>query len=188
MSDPLTLHARALDGFGRRVHAVRPGQWHDATPCTDWDVRDLVAHLVGEQRWVPPLLAGQTMADVGDRFAGDVLGDDPARSWDDAAAGARGAFAEPGALGGTVALSYGEADAEHYLFEMIADLVVHAWDLVRGIDGDESLDPQLVRVVYGRTQPHADALAASGLFDPPVAVDADADEQTKLLALFGRRP
>jgi uncharacterized protein (TIGR03086 family) len=64
---------------------------------------------------------------------------------------------------------------------------VHAWDLARGIGGDESLDPQLVRVVYGRTQPHADALAASGLFEPPVPVDADADEQTKLLALFGRQ-
>jgi uncharacterized protein (TIGR03086 family) len=187
VSDPLTLHPRALDGFGRRVRAIAPDQWGNPTPCTEWNVRDLVAHLVSEQRWAPPLLAGQTPADVGDRFTGDVLGENPARAWDEAAAGSRKAFAEKGALQRTVTVSYGETSAEHYLFEMIADLVVHAWDLARGIGGEEALDPELVRVVHGRTAPHADQLAASGLFDPPIPVEAGADEQTKLLALFGRR-
>jgi hypothetical protein len=30
-------------------------------------------------------------------------------------------------------------------------------------------------------------LAASGMFDPPADVPPDADEQTRMLALFGRR-
>jgi hypothetical protein len=45
----------------------------------------------------------------------------------------------------------------------------------------------MVEFVYKAAEPMADMLAASGLFDPPVEVDADADPQTKLLALFGRR-
>ena len=31
-------------------------QWHDPTPCTDWDVRTLVNHVTVEQLWVPPLV------------------------------------------------------------------------------------------------------------------------------------
>ena len=41
---------------------------------TAMDVRALVIHIVNEMLWVPPLMAGQTTADVGDRFDGDVLG------------------------------------------------------------------------------------------------------------------
>lgn len=188
MSDLLELHQRALDGFGRLVHQIRPDQWHDSTPCTEWDVRTLVNHLVNEQEWVPPLVEGQTVEQVGDRFEGDQLGDDPATAWDRAAAQAHQALAEPGALSRTVHLSYGDSPAESYAWEMVSDAVVHSWDLARGIGADDHLDPELVDVVLKRTQPHADSLAASGYFAPQVPVPEDADPQTKLIALFGRQP
>ena len=186
--DLLALHQRALDEFARRVHAVKPDQWHCSTPCAEWEVRHLVNHLVVEQLWVPPLLAGQTIAEVGDAFAGDRLGDDPVGAWDRAAAAARAAFAADDALARTVHLSYGDRPALEYLQEMIFDLVVHAWDLARGIDGDEHLPEDLVDAVYSRVDPDAGALTASGLFAEPVAVDESADEQARLIALTGRRP
>ncbi|MDQ1697402.1 MAG: hypothetical protein QOJ03_2755, partial [Frankiaceae bacterium] len=51
----------------------------------------------------------------------------------------------------------------------------------------DTLDRDLVDWVYAEAAPNAEMLAASGLFDPPVDVPADADAQTKTLALFGRR-
>jgi uncharacterized protein (TIGR03086 family) len=187
MDEVLDLHRRALEEFGRRVHAVRPDQWTCPTPCRDWEVRMLVNHLVVEQLWVPPLLDGRTVAEVGDRLAGDQLGDDPVRRWDEAAAAAQAALEADGALGRTVHLSYGDRPAHEYARELVFDLVVHAWDLARATDGDEKIDPSLVEAVYGRIEPDAD-LSGTGMYDPPVPVPPDADEQTRLIAATGRRP
>jgi len=41
------LHRRALDETARLVDAVRPDQMGLPTPCSDWDVQALLAHLVG---------------------------------------------------------------------------------------------------------------------------------------------
>ena len=42
-----------------------------------WTVRDLANHVTNENLWTVPLIKGSTMDEVGDRFDGDVLGDDP---------------------------------------------------------------------------------------------------------------
>jgi uncharacterized protein (TIGR03086 family) len=186
MSELQALFRRAVDGFGRHVHAVAAGQWHNATPCDDWDVRVLVNHVAVEQLWVPPLAAGSAVADVGTRLDGDQLGDDPVASWDAAVEASLRAFEAPGALDGTVALSSGERPMSEYCWEMTTDALIHSWDLARGIGADESLDPELSQLVYERTLPIAERLQESGMFKPPVPVPDDAPLQTKLLALFGR--
>lgn len=81
------LHRRSIEEFGKRIEAVGDDQWELPTPCSDWDVRTLVNHIVAENLWTPPLMEGQTIADVGDRFDGDVLGADPKRAWRDSATG-----------------------------------------------------------------------------------------------------
>jgi uncharacterized protein (TIGR03086 family) len=183
----LRLHAEALASFGRRVRAVRADQWGATTPCTEWTVRDLVNHLTVEQLWVPPLLDGATLDQVGDRFDGDQLGDDPVGSWRRAATAAREAFTRPGALDRTVHLSLGPTSAVEYCGQMTMDAAVHTWDLARATSGDTRLAPELVAFSRREIEPYADALPASGMFDPPVNVPDDADEQTKLLAMLGRR-
>lgn len=186
MPDPQEGFARAVAGFSRVVHAIGVDQWSDPTPCTDWDVRELVRHLTVEQLWAPPLLSGATVADVGDRFDGDVLGDDPVTHWDQAAAASVAAFAASDIAHGVVSLSRGPTPAGQYLGEMTADAVIHTWDLARAVGADETLDAELVAAVYEQFAPHVELLAASGLFDPPVPVPDDAPLQTRLLALTGR--
>jgi uncharacterized protein (TIGR03086 family) len=187
MSELQELFRRAVDGFGRRVHAVAAHQWHDATPCDDWDVRVLVNHVAVEQLWVPPLASGSTVADIGDRLDGDRLGDDPLAAWDAAVEASLRAFEAPGALDGTVLLSSGERPMSEYCWEMTTDALIHSWDLARGIGADEALDPEVSQLVYDRTRPMAEQLQETGMFKPPVPVPDDAPLPTKLLALFGRR-
>ena len=186
MSDLRERFGRATGHFGELVHQTKDDQWGDQTPCTDWDVRTLVNHLVYEARWAVPLLEGQTIAEVGDRFEGDLLGDDPAAAYDDAVTAASAAVSAVD-LDRIVHLSFGDLPAADYLTQLTSDFVVHAWDLARGIGADERLDPDMVRFVYDAAEPMAEMLAASGMFGERIPVADSADPRTKLLALFGRR-
>ncbi|MFF4919666.1 MULTISPECIES: TIGR03086 family metal-binding protein [unclassified Kitasatospora] len=181
-----TPYPEALDAFGERVRLITPEQWDSPTPCSDWSVRDLVNHLTGEQLWVPELLMGATVGEVGERFDGDVLGDDPVTAWTDAAAAAREAWAVPGATELTVHLSFGDTSGQYYLDQLTTDLVIHSWDLAEGIGRHTRLPDGLVGFALGEFAGYGD-LSGSGLFDPPLPVPEDADPQTRLLALTGRR-
>ncbi len=182
----LELFQRAQAQFTDRVDAVEPGQWEDEA-LPGWTVADLVAHLISEQLWAVPLLAGEPYAEG--RFpddTGDLLGGDPLTGWETAADGALTAFAEDGALRRTVHLQRGPTPAGQYILEMAADLTVHAWDLARATGGDTELAGELVTaaLILGEQLPE-DGLP--GFFDPPLDVSASARPQTRLLARFGRK-
>jgi len=178
---------RALDGFGERLQQTRDDQWGQPTPCTEWDVRALSNHVIGEVRWIPPLLAGKTIADVGGALEGDLLGEDPKGAWDTAAAETLAAIQEPGVLSRTVHLSYGDRSAQEYIDEVAVDLLIHSWDLARGVGADEHLDPELVEYAMPAfSSPGMEGAREAGYFGAIVQVPDDADPQTKLLGLTGR--
>lgn len=174
--------------FDRRVRKIAPDQWTLGTPCREWSVRDLVGHLVYEQLWAPELLAGCTAKQVGDRFDHDNLGDDPLVSWVVAAAAAREAWLGTHALAKTVHVSSGTLAAEEYCWQMTTDLAVHTWDLARSIGADERIDPELASTVLAYVERNIDEWSDSPLFDTSVPVAADADAQTRLIGLLGRKP
>ena len=138
-----TLYHRTVECWADRVNAVGPDQWDDPTPCRDWTVRDLVNHVVGEDRWTVPLVEGRTIADVGTTLDGDLLGDDPVGSALDAARQATTLVAEKLPEGGQVHLSYGDAPIGDYVHELAADHLLHSWDLAVATGGNAQLDPHV---------------------------------------------
>ena len=186
--DLIDLYRRSVAGFTDRVRQVRPDQWSAPTPCTDWDVRALVNHVVFEERWIRPLLAGATVEEVGDRFDGDLLGADPAGAAAGAADDADAAVTGPGALDRTVHLSFGDFPAADYLRQMLADHLVHAWDLAAAIGADRTLHPEAVAECARWFAGVEDAYRSGGAIGPRVAVPPDASEQDRLIAGFGRDP
>jgi len=181
------IYRRAVEEFGRRVEGVEDDQWSNTTPCTDWDVRDLVNHVISEDKWVVPLLAGQTIEEVGDRYDGDLLGDDPQGSWKETRSDVIEATSDDAVLGRTVSLSRGPTSADIYLKEVAADNVIHAWDLAMGTAGDSSMDPELAEFAYEFYKPQAELWRQFGAFGAEVPVSMDADRPTKLLGMVGRR-
>ncbi|GAA4832916.1 TIGR03086 family metal-binding protein [Actinomycetospora corticicola] len=184
MSDARRLISAAMDRFGARVHAVSADRWSSPTPCAEWSVRDLVAHMVFEHRWAPHVLAGEAMDEVGERYDGDLVGDDPVRGWDEAARLSRPAWCDSAAQ---VHTSFGWLAVEEYAVQMLVDLTVHEWDLARGAGLHEHLDPEAVEEALAYISSDPIMLTGPGLFASVVEPRSD-DPQDRLLALVGRRP
>lgn len=185
MTDLVALLHTGTAQFGARVHRV--ANWSGPTPCSEWDVNALVDHLIDEHLWLPPLLAGHDLDAAGKIVESQKhsLAGDRVAAWDAAALASGRAIDEPGVLDREVALSRGRTPASEYLSEMIADAVIHSWDLGRAIDMRDPLPPELVEF----TLPLAEQFAGSEpYFRPPVDAPADATPEERLIALSGRDP
>jgi uncharacterized protein (TIGR03086 family) len=86
-----------------------------------------------------------------------------------------------------VHVSFGDIPGRDYISQVLSDHVVHSWDLARGIGGDDTLNSELVEFVYAYLEPQAEAWRSAGAFGAKVEVPDEADLQTKLLALTGRK-
>jgi uncharacterized protein (TIGR03086 family) len=176
------------DAFGSRLERVPSDAWARTTRCCpDWTIHDLVNHVLNETMWIPPLLRGETIAEVGERFDGDLISGDAPGAWRRASGEVIEAMAEPGTLDRTVELSSGPTTGEKYVAEVLSDQIIHTWDLATSIDADPVLDPTLVTFARETLEPLAEMWRQAGALGPPVEVADDADEQTRLLALLGRR-
>jgi len=179
--DWVQLQHRAHQEFATRIAAVE--NWDGPTPDTDWTVRDLVAHVVEEQQWVPHLLAGRSLEQA--RASIDGLRDDLAGEWALYSLAAISAW-QSTPRDAHVQLSYDTVTVDEYLREQVADVTIHTWDLARAVGTDEALDDELVRAVWTVFEPQKETLEASGLFASPVPVADDASLQSRLLAITGR--
>jgi uncharacterized protein (TIGR03086 family) len=182
--DLANLHRRTVESWTRNVGAIRPDQWDQPTPCADWDVRALVNHVVGEDRWTVPLMRGATIAEVGTSLDGDLLGEQPAQAADNAAKEAVAVVAETLPAGGKVHLSYGDEEAAEYLNQLVTDHLIHGWDLAAAIGADRTLDPELMQYVANWFVDKEEMYRAGGVIAE--RVDGD-DPQSRLLGQFGRR-
>lgn len=180
------VHSEALDETRRRVSATAGDQLGLSTPCEDWTVGELLNHIVAGNLWAAELAAGKTIAEVGDRLDGDVLGDDFLSAYDQSAKVASDVFAAPGAMEAMCAVSYGPVPGSVYCGHRVLDVVIHGWDLAIATGQDGAIPASLVNACQEILEPQLEALQASGAFGEAVRVGADADPQTRLLALLGR--
>jgi uncharacterized protein (TIGR03086 family) len=184
--DLSTLHRTTIDGWRDLVGRIDADQWGLPTPCEDWSVRDLVNHVTGEDLWTVPLVDGSTIEAVGDRFDGDVLGDDPVTTAQDAADAARASVELRLPGGGSVHLSYGDERLEEYVFQLAADHLVHGWDLAVAIGAPSRLDADAVAAVADWFAEREEMYRGGGAIGPRTGTYDD--PQDDLVSRFGRDP
>lgn len=185
----------ALDASAERivelVGRVGPEQWDNPTPCTEWNVRTLVGHLIVGMQGYCDLLKGASAAEYLSMFERQsvAVGTDPVAACESAVRSARAASVQPGALERTVHHLIGDIPGSRLLGMRIADSVVHPWDLATAIGAAPGLDEQLVELVYGYYAPRAQsgALYATGWFAAPTRpLPEDATPLQRLVHLVGR--
>jgi uncharacterized protein (TIGR03086 family) len=183
------LHRRSVEGFAALLDALDGTSWAGPTPCPDWDVRALVNHIVYEDLWTVPLMEGATIEEVGDRFEGDLLGDDPVTAARAACETATMATASGVVAGRTVHLSFGDTPAEEYAYQLAADHVIHGWDLAAALGADRTIDPELVAALIPWFAEREELFRAAGAIgDRPGDPGATDDPQAQLLLAYGRDP
>jgi uncharacterized protein (TIGR03086 family) len=181
------LYIKAMTVSSRVLDAVRPEQWQSPTPCTEWSVRDVANHIIGENLWAAELLKGRTIAEVGNRLDGDLAGEDPAAAYRASVRAATSACAAPGAMNATCHLSFGDYSGSDYAGQLLLDTVVHGWDVAKATGQATSLDPELVDACLPIAQQLTNQFRSAGVFGEDLPVSPDADAQSRLLATMGRK-
>lgn len=174
----------AVEEFGRRLAAVEPDQWAASTPCDEWDVQYLVAHVVGGNRFTCSILGGSTFADaIAEVMSAPQLGTDPLAAWSSTAVAQAAAFQQPAALETSVDHPVGQIAGSDLLGFRTFDITLHAWDLARAIGADTRLPDELVAHVLGIVGAGLPGMGFGFVAAPPAA---DAEPQARLLGLTGR--
>lgn len=183
--NPKQLYLYAIDEATRVVEVVQADMFELPTPDTEWSVYDLLQHMVYELAWTADVVAGKTIAEVGDKYEGNLLDGTPLQAWRHYGALTREAV-ELCDERATAHLSYTNKPVGDYLLEAGNDELVHAWDLGQAISVPVVFDEQVAQILYKQALNRQAELVKSGLFAPPLPVGDDANTQTKLLALLGR--
>jgi uncharacterized protein (TIGR03086 family) len=172
------------------IDRIAPEQLALAAPA-EWSrkenptLRDILASHIYDEAWVPDVLAGRTIEEVGDRYAGDLLGADPIASYDRVNDAATAAVGAPLDLDAVAHLSYGDFPVREYLVHIAIYRAFQAWQIARLLGIEYSLPPELVEGLWEHVGPQVDAFREMGVFPPEIEVPADADSQTRLLARVG---
>ncbi len=187
---PLGELSSTLDSFRARLDQLETDQWDLPTPCTEWDVAELVRHVIAGNVMVTAIVRGADHAAVVSMLDDYVLTADARDEFDQSSASMLAAFGEPGALDRTVAHAVGEIPGVQLPRFRTGDVLVHTWDLARAAGMDEQLHPGIVRSIWADVEPMAPTLGMVGSFGagPSGALGPDAPAQELLLDAFGRRP
>jgi uncharacterized protein (TIGR03086 family) len=181
----IDFFVRSSASFGEQLREVDDDEWFAPTPCADWDVRMVVAHVVVGDAQLPLLVNGEKVELV-EVFDPSVLGINPLAAWRGTALAAIRAFARPGALGERYAHPMGHITGRRIIGFRITDSLVHAWDIARARHVDVLLDPEIAEYCLDFWLPLASGLPSSGYFAPAVMPPDDADPGLRLLSLLGR--
>ena len=159
-------------------------------PGTDQPVplRQAINHYAYDNAWVPDMLAGWTMDEVGrDRYDGDLLGDDPAgaiRRISAAAGAAALRTADPGLV---VHCSYGDCPVPDYFWQLNIARSLTAHDVAVHIGLPYQLSEQLCKAMYEGTQPTVFIWRSFGVYREPVPAPEGGSWRERFLGLTGRR-
>jgi uncharacterized protein (TIGR03086 family) len=187
--DGTELYQASLAQATAVVKQVRFDHFANGTPDAEWNVRDLLGHMIYELTWLPDILAGLTTDEVGTKYDIDLIGNDDidlSENWQAAADRADLALADidPDEI---AHLSSGDVTIDDYLMQAASEQLIRAWDLGKSIGVPVKFDSQLASIIYEHSESSKQKLRETGLFAAEVEVVGDVDIQTRLLALFGRR-
>src|SRR5829696_1656619 len=153
--------------FERFLRRVSDNQWDLPTPCAEWNVRDVVNHVVVGGNYFVALLEGCSKEE-GEALllAPDAVQPDPVSAFVAQRPRFRAVYAAPGALERIGHHTIADMTGAQLLAGRIMDLALHAWDIADATGDDDELDPRLVEVALKIYRSYGQGLMANGQAAP----------------------
>jgi len=182
----LAVLSRVSSDFEILCRSIGEEQWSLPTPCTEWNLEDLVDHVTGGNRFTILVLNGAT--------AEDAMAE-TAKSFDESheprAAALESinaqllAFDNPDVLDRLCNHVAGELIGREVLRIRLHELIVHTWDIAEAVNPPASI--RAVYVAWSLAEITNPTSNTSELFALDTSALKGERSETALLAAFGRR-
>lgn len=183
---PIDDLTAVIDTTGDLIATVRPDQWAAPTPCPEWSVRDLVAHLVAGHRLFAGILRGEPVL-TPDALEPKDIGDDPAGAYREAGKDLLVAFGAPGVLARVVEVPVGPVPGVVAARLRAVEDLVHGWDLATATGRRARFPDEVAERALEFSRAKLDDVPPDhSPFAPPRPVAGDAPPLDRLVALLGR--
>jgi uncharacterized protein (TIGR03086 family) len=173
------------------IALVGPEQLDAPTPCTDYDVRSLLAHVVGGcERWA---LLGEGGGGLALKPMVSGVPDDAwTAAYDEASGRVVKAWASDERMAAEGAVPWGSAPGSVALSGYVLETVTHSWDLARALGGGAAvgLDEELAEFAFAFARKGVPAERRGGRapFAEVREVAQDASVYDRLAGWLGREP
>jgi uncharacterized protein (TIGR03086 family) len=174
--DLLDLFERGTEWTASKIPGAAD-QLDSKTPCEDWQVRDLLNHMIDSQQFFAATARGE-QASLPGSPPPERIGDDPAGAYEEMRQETLSAYRRPGVLEKT-GPSLGIA---------FCDQLIHGADLARATGQDDTMPDGLAEAAFQMIDGNLTPDNRGAGFKPEVDAPANASAQERLLAYTGRRP
>jgi hypothetical protein len=159
-----------------------PAEWTTAGIPT---MRGVLEAHTRDEAWVPDVIAGKTIDEVGDTWKGDLLADDPVRNYDRYNDLATAAARLPIVDGQIAHMSYGDFPVTTF-FEHTSFYRGFQAPLIAKLMGVPFvMSDELVDLLWSAVTPQLDELRSIHVFGPEVEVPEGSSREDRLLGMTG---
>lgn len=188
----------AEQNFARVVSQIKNNQLELALP--EWfslgrsqdrsklKLRDILNYHAYDTAWIPETFSGKSIEEVGTKYDGDLLSDNPIGSYQKYSDTAIESIKNNYHAELIVHFSYGDLPAKQAITHPTSFRVFRAYDFAKLIDADRALPVDLVKAFQSEIESEIESWRQMGIFQPVLPVPAGADPQAELFAITGRDP
>lgn len=172
---------RSALAFADLIDGVGDDQWSDPTPCEEWNVRDLMGHIVDNHHHFQEMVGREPTA-------GPDVADDPAGAFATAADQTRHDLRDPDRAQTSYEGYFGRKTYAWAVDSFLtSDLVIHGWDLAQATGQQAEIPDDEMARISADAETWGDAARSPEVYGPAIDVGDDADDLTRFLGLVGRR-
>jgi len=184
--DVITTFQKSADATAAIAHGIRPEQFNNPTPCPEWNVQDLINHLIGSLEYFKARGLGQDSGPP--QPASPTPYDETIKRLEATAMATAAAWRRPGALEQTINTGAGEMPGAAMANLALSEMLTHTWDLARATGQQMSADEVDVNGVLAGMKQTLKPEARQPGFAPEMQAPNEASPIDRLAAFLGRQP